>query len=124
MQIVRGGESRAVKVTLGELPEALAGKVVEDEGLLDGLQLEQLDSKNRRELGIDARVQSGVVVTGVAAGSGAAESGLQPGDVIVEANRTPVTSLRQFQGLYEASRERLLILVYRHGSTMYFLMHR
>ncbi len=124
LEVVRNGEHKDFEITLGELPENAGGKVVEQKGLLDGLHLEELNSENRAKFDIGNRISKGVVVTEVASGTAAEQTGLQPGDVIIEVNRQPVTSLEAFQKTYKSSKQNLLLLVYRQGSTVYLMLRK
>ena len=71
-----------------------------------------------RELKVPART-AGVVVTEVASGSKAAESGLRRGDVIQEVNRKPVENKEQFDAAMRRSGENPLLLVNRQGNTLF-----
>ena len=116
--VLRNGEEQVFDITLGRLEVgeqmiADAEKQVEEQqappaapegtdeepigpppGLpeLVGLDLAPIDDARRTEFGIDAD-QAGVVVTTVTAGSDAADKGFSPGQVIVEVNQKPVTSV-------------------------------
>jgi S1-C subfamily serine protease len=60
----------------------------------------------------------------VAAGSPAARAGLRPGDVLLEVNRKPVTSVRDFEELYGKAKGNVLLLLYRAGSTVFVVVRR
>ena len=66
--------------------------------------------------------QSGVVVSALAPQSRAAASGLRPGDVIRELNRTEVSSLAQLNELLSEEPRLLALTVERDGQTMLLLM--
>ncbi|HXB70126.1 MAG TPA: PDZ domain-containing protein [Candidatus Acidoferrales bacterium] len=57
--------------------------------------------------------------TQVGPSSPAAEAGLRRGDVIQEVNRKPVKSTADFERAVAGSKAGTLLLVNRHGSTMY-----
>ncbi len=65
-----------------------------------------------------------MVVTDVADGSPADEAGLEPGDVIVEANRRPVRSAADLGRALAAGRQRALLLVRRNGTSLFIEMER
>ena len=86
---------KALTATLAELPaDAFAGgpggstKEPESQDVLDGVEVADLDSQVRRQMGIPSGVR-GALVTNVDPGSAAAE-GLRAGDVILEINRQTV----------------------------------
>ncbi len=103
LEILRDGKRKKVTVTLGERPSQIAAV---QEGKLDlkeqlGIQLENLTPQLRKQFNIpeDAR---GVLVTEVDPTSEAAQdAGIQPGDLIVEVDKKPVTSVEEFERIYE-----------------------
>lgn len=129
LRLLRAGKSKTLSVRLGERESQArapnkAPKKPSDE--LQGLSLETLSSKHRRELELPRSVTAGVVVRSVAPGSVAARSGMRPGDVIVELNRTPVKDLSSFQRSVRSSKAKAaLLLVYRggqNGGTRYVVL--
>ncbi|MBI3785856.1 MAG: PDZ domain-containing protein [Deltaproteobacteria bacterium] len=77
-----------------------------------GLALRDLTPAERAKRKLDD--EQGVLVTGVAPGSPAAEAGIKPGDVIIEANRQPVGSAKALhdQAAGVAEGKPLLLLVH------------
>ena len=69
-------------------------------------------------------VSGGVVVSDVADGSPADEAGLEPGDVIVEANRRAVRSAADLARALAAGRQRTLLLVRRNSASLFIEMER
>ncbi len=62
----------------------------------------------------DAKAGEGVVVTEVRPGSIAAMAGIEPGSVIVQVNRKPVTSAAEFKrAVKESGGERRVLLLIR-----------
>src|SRR5262249_12400768 len=90
--IVRNGRRQTLDVTVAKMPAAARreGRAApREEGTAAwGLAVEPLPGDEARRLGIKA----GVVVTEVAEDSPADDAGIEPGDVIVKANRHPVGS--------------------------------
>ena len=71
------------------------------------------------QLGIDRNTQ-GLVVTRVDPASPAAESGIQQGDVIMEANRQAVRSADNLRSVIEQGNDRpVLLLINRGGQAIY-----
>ena len=126
LRIVRNGAEQTVPVTLGEntqLARALRGRRGQGPGgdqggggeasALAGVQVDSLTPDIQQKLSLPTKV-TGVVVTDVAEGSGAAEAGLQEGDVIERVNHQKVTSPADFDTAVKASGNRqVLLLVYR-----------
>ncbi len=121
VKVLRSGAERDYTVKLGELPTTEASaerKGSEPSSVLSGVSVEDLDAQSSKELGLPASSR-GVVVTNVRGDSAAAEAGLRRGDVIQEVNRKAVKNTSDFERAVAGSKEETLLLVNRHGSTMY-----
>ena len=70
------------------------------------------------------RPGEGVVVTKVMSGSVAAMAGIEPGSVILQVNKQPVSSAGEFAKLVNASGDdrHVLLLVSRRGTTYYVVL--
>jgi serine protease Do len=126
--LLRNGKSQNLSLMLGELksakPDAENQPSREREQNLDGLSLEPLNQRLRQRLNLPATLKQGVVVTGVAPGSRAAEAGLRPGDVVVEVNKKTIGSVQEFGNAYKQPGAKVLMLVYRDGRTHYVVLQR
>ena len=124
LTILRSGKEMKLAVPLGELSESpkQAAAVTQDEdrtGAL-GLQLSAATPELRRQYRISKDVE-GVVITGVADQSPAESAGIQPGDVLVSVDQTPVeTPSKAAEQLKQAAaRGNVLLLVNRKGSNQF-----
>ena len=126
LKVMRGDERLDVEVKLGEMPATMGGvaKLDSDQGVLGGLTLSGVNEANRRKYDIPDRITQGVVVQEVAPNSRAAGSGIRQGDVILELDRQVVGNVEQFTKRYKSAKGRLLLLVYRRGSTVYLLLSK
>jgi serine protease Do len=126
LEVMRGDRRLTLTVKLGEMPATAGGvaRLDRGEGVLGGLTVTGLNEASRDKYDVPQRIGNGVVVQEVDRDSAAASAGIQPGDVILELNRQAVTSVEQFKSLYQAATGRLLVLVYREGSTMYLLLSK
>ena len=88
------------------------------EGALQGVSVQDLDSRSAHQLGLPANA-SGVVVTEVDPASQAAAAGLQQGDVIQSVNRQPVTNEEDFGRAVKKSGGSSLLLVNREGHKLF-----
>jgi serine protease Do len=121
LNVVRSRERRELSVKLGQLPTPEEHAQVEKNGsesALEGVAVENLDAQTAQELGLPPNA-TGVVVTDVSASSPYADSGLHRGDVIQEVNRQPVKDVADFEKAMRQGGKEPLLLVNRHGSTMY-----
>jgi serine protease Do len=132
MEIIRNGKRQTVSVVLGEVPSDDAvvasqrgsgGQGGAGAGKL-GIQVVPLDRSARVKYEIPRDVTHGVVVVGVSRGSVADQIGLQPGDVVLQVNRTAVKSARQLQEAFRRGGSSLALLVYRDGATAYLKIQK
>ena len=131
VKVIRDGKEKTFTVKLGELPEqGLAKAGSRSGGLrrgtrvdpLDGVTVENLDARSRREFNIPNQVR-GALVTDVDPSSSAATAGLRAGDVILEINRQPVSNADEAVDLSERSKgERVLLRVWSAGGSRYVVV--
>ncbi|MDB5106740.1 MAG: protease Do [Fibrobacteres bacterium] len=95
----------------------------EEGGRVTGLGMEAADLSDelRQRLKLGRSVKSGAVVINLDPEGGAAQAGIQVGDVILEANRKKVESAKDLQtAVSKAGKaKKILFLVTRQGSTFY-----
>ena len=128
VELLRSGKKRSFDVALGEIPEearsASAPSAGKTEPALEGARIEALTPAARARLRIDPKVKQGVVVADIERGSAAAGSGLRPGDVIVQVDKSPVTSPADFRAKFSAAKSRALLLVHRAGATIFVVVKK
>jgi serine protease Do len=109
LEVMRKGETRQLNVTVGRAKNAKvasADVAGQDHGRL-GVVVRPLDQDERRQAG----VSGGLIVENVT--GPAADAGIQPGDVILSLNGTPVKSAAQLQQLVTKAGKHVAILVQR-----------
>ncbi len=119
--VLRKGDRKTFRVTLGELKEeTLAGRARIEEEL--GLTVQEVTPELRKHLGLD--VEKGLVVSGVERGSPAYQAGIRRGDVIIEVNQREVEDLDDYRKALEQSKgkESVLFLVKRGAGTLYVVV--
>jgi Do/DeqQ family serine protease len=132
LDLLRDGAKKSVSATLGEAPrtgddDEDAAKPVDRNTKATGrygLEIDPLTPEVARQL--KAKARTGVVVAGVDPAGVAAESGLQPGDIITSVNRTKITdadSLKAALDKTPAGRP-ALVLVDRRGTPGFFALDR
>ncbi len=132
VKVLRNGKELTFTVKLGELePERLARAGRSSGGLrresavdpLDGVTVDDLDSRSRSRLGIPSNVRGALVVE-VDPDCPAAEAGLRPGDVILEINRRRVTNADEAIAASEqVTGDRVLLRVYSGGGSGYIVIN-
>jgi serine protease Do len=128
--IIRNGTPMQVGVKVGEYKKP-GTQVAENEGGQGGantgklgLAVDDLNQDARQQLQVPDDVK-GAAVANVRPGSPADDAGLQPGDVVLEVNRKPVTSAEQFANAVHANPagKDLLLLVWSKGNDSYRVLH-
>jgi len=129
LDVLRDGATEHISVTTvvrtagdrrgGEQPTEAT---TDDQGVLNGVGVADIDSAARRDLDLPERL-SGAVITGVDPESAAARAGLREGDVILEIDRQPVTSAKSAVDLCEnAASRKTLVKVWSHGNTVFVIV--
>jgi serine protease Do len=128
--VIRNGQPQTVTVTVGQYHKPGAEVASNDAsggqgntGKL-GLAVDDVNSDVRQQLNLPADVK-GAAVAQVRPGSPAEDAGLQPGDIVVEVDRKPVTSAEQFANAVHANpaNKDLLLLVWSKGNESYRVVH-
>lgn len=126
LTLLRGGKRVGVTLTTGERPgsETLAsggqggGKGAVTDGF--GLSVQTLTPELAQRLGYEG--EGKVVIRGVAPGSPAARAGLTQGDVIVEADKSPVRSTSDLSAALKDGQA--LLRVDRRGGSLFIALKK
>ncbi|MFC1657127.1 DegQ family serine endoprotease [Candidatus Moduliflexota bacterium] len=126
LTVFRDGETQKITVDLEGIPEDLSrfGAVETKKGILGGMTVAPLSSPAGETFDIPKEIRHGVIVTEVEQGSTAERAGLVPGSVIMEINRQKIDSVETFTRIYRKSKNNLLLLVYREGSTLFLVLRK
>ena len=123
LEVIRGGSSKTVSVTLGTFPEETAADESEQpaRGRL-GMTLKDLTPPLAERLDLP-RGSKGALVWDVEPGEAAEQAGLQRGDLIVSVNGEQVEGVDDFERLVDAARkEGAARLRVRRGGTYSFVV--
>jgi serine protease Do len=124
LTVARNGESRDISVQLGEMPanNAQASSPGAQNSPLRGISVTDLTPDILGQLSLPSNTK-GAVVTGIDPASAAADAGLQPGDIIQEANHQPVSNAAAFnQAIQSAGNQPVLLLIDRKGQTLFLVV--
>lgn len=116
LTVWRKGETRELKVTVGEMPD---GKTVADaktgKANRAGISVSVLSAEQKRQL----KIQSGVLVEDVT--GAAARAGIRPGDVILAAGNQPVDSADELARLLNGEGRKSVALLIRRGESSLYI---
>lgn len=131
-EVLRDGDRETVEIAITARPgdRSLAqsggpgafGGAGADTGTLNGVGVDDLDARARREFDVPSELR-GALVTSVDPESAAAAAGLQPGDVIQEINRRPVKNAEDAVKLTEnPESKKTLLRVWNQRGTRYVVV--
>ncbi len=128
LDVLRDGRTEHIAVTTASKPGANGGDensaspAGDDQGVLNGVGVGDIDSSARRDLNLPERI-SGAVITNVDPESASARAGLREGDVILEIDRHPVDSAKSAVDLSAAAtNKKTLVKLWSHGNTVYVVV--
>ncbi|MCP9456356.1 MAG: Do family serine endopeptidase [Nitrospira sp.] len=125
IDLIRDGRLYQAELVIQEAPRErikktqLSSSVASSVHPLSGVVFDDITASLARQM--DLPVTTGVVVIDIEEGAPAEMSGLQPGDVILELNRQPVSSFSTLQRLADPLKptDLALLLVNRQGNVLY-----
>lgn len=122
VEIMRKGKKMRLQAHTEELEEEAQPSESEAEGVKLGLRLQALSPELAQTY--DLERTRGLLIVQVEQGSPAAEAGLQPGDIIVEADQQPVGEVAAFKRIISRHPKdgTLLMLVDRGGHTVFITL--
>jgi len=126
LDIVRGGKEETLTLRVGILtPQMLSAATPPEEGgVMDklGMSVQTLTPDLAKQFGI--RGAEGAIITDVEEGGAASLAGLQPGDIIVEADRQKVTSADDLQEALSKAKDKdtVLLLIKRKSSSLFVVL--
>ena len=109
--IVRKGKEVALPVTVGIASETTTAAAAEEEKGVSNLGMTVTNLTKDLERKLDCKGEKGVVVTDVDSNSLAYRRGVREGDLIIEVNRQPVTSVGEFEKAVKSARNNVLLLI-------------
>jgi serine protease Do len=132
IEIIREGKKKTINATLMGRDKAKTDKSTDndndsnaDKSSLDmaeklGIKAGTITKELRDQLGLSNKTK-GVVILEVASNSQAAQEGLAKSDIILEINRTPIESVKDFKKALKNVKkgDSILFLLQREGNTFF-----
>jgi serine protease Do len=119
--VLRDGKKHELPLTVGKLPseEHQAEESGQPSQGKWGLRLRDITPEMAQQHGL--KIKEGALVVGVEPESPAEKAGIQQGDILVEMNHQPVTSVQDVKGVLAKvdDQDTLLLLVQRHRRSLY-----
>ena len=130
IKFIREKKPKTAELTIGEQPKNLtqagqeeSGESAAPAGLLSDIEVKELTDEVAGRHNLKS-TERGVIVVRVKSGSPADEVGVREGDVIIEVNRKPVTSMKSYERLASnlSKDQSVLLLLKRQGRTIYLTL--
>jgi serine protease Do len=130
LDVLRDGKVEHITAKAGEREVARNGRGKsadklsknDDEGVLNGVAVDDIDNNSRSQLDLPNRLKGAVIVQ-VEPESAAARAGLKVGDVILEINKQPVKSAKDAVDLSaKAEGKKTLVRLWSRGSTIFVVV--
>ena len=130
IKLIRDKKAKTIDVTIVEQPKSLGQSGSEDNGestaptgVLSDLDVRELNEELASRYGIKT-TERGVVIVRVKPGSTAEDVGVREGDIVLEVNRKPVTSIKSYERAVSglAKDQAVLLLLKRKGQTIYLTL--
>jgi serine protease Do len=127
IKVIRDKKPKTIDVTIVEQPKSMGQPGSEDSGestaptgVLSDFDVRELNEELAARYGIKPS-ERGVVIVRVKPGSTADEMGVREGDIVMEVNRKPVTSIKSYERAVSslAKDQTVLLLLKRKGQTIF-----
>jgi serine protease Do len=125
IEVLRDGKMKTINVAISKLNDATATLNTKQEKSEWGLALQNIRPEERSQMGLTGN--EGVLVTAVIPGSPAANAGIHAGDVILQVNQAPVTSVQGVKdevAKIKGDKPLLVLLRRADGSTSFAALSR
>lgn len=128
IKVMRGGKTRMINVTIGQLPDSdMASLDTEEDhseqtktGLL-GMIVRDLSKEEKAQL----ELESGVLVEAIEEGSSAANAGIKKGDIILMMNKKKIKNVKSYKSIADAmKKDKSAAVLVRRGKGSQFLVLR
>jgi serine protease Do len=126
LKVLREGKEKTFNLTISELTEEKQAAQVKEEGGSEetplGLLVKNIDPNLARRYRL--RDTKGALVVGVEQGSAAADSGIRPGDILLEIDGHVINSAKDFQTAAAKLKKETTarFLIKRQGKTLYLMV--
>jgi serine protease Do len=130
IKVIRDKKHKTIDVTIVEQPKSLGQAGSEDNGdstaptgVLSDLDVRELNEELATRYGLKPN-ERGVVIVRVKPGSTADDMGVREGDIVLEVNRKPISSIKSYERAVSglSKDQAVLLLLKRKGQTIYLTL--
>ena len=120
VKVVRDGQEKIFPILIAERTDSTETASVKTSGEAFGMSVQEITPEIAAQLGLP--VKKGIIVVDVQGGSLADEVGIQPQDIILQVNKTKVTTLKEYKNeIAKAGSKGNILLLIRRGRTTFFV---
>lgn len=125
LKVIRNGTERVMSVTIAKVTAETTEFSSSKNNTMNqldniGLSVSPLTPELAQQFNLQE--ETGILISGVAEGSAASAANLQVGDIILEANREPVSSIEDLQKILSTAKQQILFLIKRKGSSIFVVI--
>ncbi len=120
IKIIRDGQEKILPIAIAERTEKSEMALAQQSGEAFGMTVQEITPEIAKHLGLTIR--KGLIVVDVQEGTIAEEVGIQPQDIILQVNKTKVTTVKEYQKEIVKSGEKgSILLLIRRGKATFFV---
>jgi serine protease Do len=120
VKILRDGQEKIIPITIAERTEKSEMVSAQQSGEAFGMAVQEITPEIAQQLGLATK--KGVIVVDVQEGSVAEEVGIQPQDIILQANKTRITTMKEYQKeIAKAGGKGSILLLIKRGKATFFV---
>ncbi|MHB8910528.1 MAG: DegQ family serine endoprotease [Syntrophales bacterium] len=120
IKILRDGQEKDVSIAVAERKEQAELVAAGESGQAFGMIVQEITPEIAKHLGLSTK--RGVIVVEVQEGSTADEVGIQPQDIILQVNKTKITTMKEYvQELKKAGEKGGILLLIKRGKSTFFV---
>jgi serine protease Do len=120
IKIIRDGQERVIPIVVAERTEKAEMAAVQHTGEAFGMTVQEITPEISRQLGLS--IKRGIIVVDVQEGSIAEEVGIQQQDVILQVNKSKITTMKEYQReIAKAGEKGSILLLIKRGKATFFV---
>jgi serine protease Do len=120
VKILRDGQEKIIPITIAERTEKSEMVSAQQSGEAFGMAVQEITPEIAQQLGLATK--KGVIVVDVQEGSVAEEVGIQPQDIILQVNKTRITTMKEYQKeIAKAGGKGSILLLIKRGKATFFV---